>query len=288
MERPAGRRNRTSPRKHLPQLTLKSQLARVYQDIGLFDQAESIQRKALVSYMDGPYSDNLYRTTAQVILAQILTKKGEFQEAVDLSKDAEERSLRALGPEHPTHADAIRALADAYDGIGDLENAIGKSRLAVALSELYLPKDHPILIEDLAALGIRQYRNQNLESSRECYKAIQEAIQRKATNAIPAVIIATRYAIALSNSNCVKEAIEVLEALLPEAKRVLGPNNKHVARVMQALGIMYHERSEYIEAETLLRQSLEADPILPGGVAQGYTLCSHNSRPVHRIPKPVD
>ena len=87
----------------------------------------------------------------------------------------QKKDLCVLLGRNMQHTDVIRALAEAYDGIGDLENVLGKTRLAVALRRLHLPKDPPILMQDPAALGIRHYRNQYQEPSRKCYRTIREA-----------------------------------------------------------------------------------------------------------------
>jgi tetratricopeptide (TPR) repeat protein len=245
-------------------LASKARLARAYLDMGLVDRAEQIQREVLAGYVDSSHSDHAFRLAAQIVLAEILASKGMFREAAELSQDAERRCSLALGELHPSYTDAIRVLAWAYDGIVDLEKAISKGEHVEFLSRRNLPKDHPVLIQDMTTQGIRYYRYQDHERARGYYQTIEEAIQRKPANAIPAVRTATASAFVLYRSGRADEASKILEALLSEAKRVLGVADKDVASVMRALGKIYCEKKEYGEAETILRQALEADPLVRG------------------------
>ena len=139
-------------------LASKTRIARVYCDIGQVDMAELIQREVLAGYDDSSHNNHPFRIAGQVFLAEILGSKGSFKEAADLSQDAEEKCSVALGDLHPLYTDAIRVLARAYDGMGDLEKAISKGEHVELLSSRNLPKDHSVLIQDMTTLGIRYYR----------------------------------------------------------------------------------------------------------------------------------
>jgi tetratricopeptide (TPR) repeat protein len=255
-------------------LASKTKLARTYFEIGKIDLAEQIQSEVLTGYANSSHKDHAFRLTAQVFLAEILEYKGMFKEAVELSQEAERKCSLALGDLHSWYTNAIRVLALAYDGMGDLENAISKGEHVRLLSQRSLSKDHPLLIQDITRLGIRYYRHQNYERARECYQTIQEAIQRKPANAIPAVIATTASAMAIYKISRADEASKILEALLPEAKRVLGGADKHVAGVMRALGKIYYEKKKYGEADTILRQVLEADPLVRGRLSKPALLAA--------------
>jgi tetratricopeptide (TPR) repeat protein len=162
------------------------------------------------------------------------------------------------------YTDAIRVLAGAYDGMGDLEKAIRKGEHVELLSSRNLPKDHPVLIQDMTMQGIRYYRHHNYDQARERYQKVNEAIWRKQGNTIPAVRAITASAILVLQNGKADDASKILEALILEAKKVLGVPDKHVANAMIALGKIYYDKKEYSKAETILCQALEADPLLSG------------------------
>lgn len=241
-------------------LASKTRLARTYCEIGQVDVAEQLQREVLAGYDDDSYKDHAFRLNSQVFLAEILESKGMFKEAADLSEDAEKRCSAALGDFHPVYTSAIRILAQACDGMGDLEKAISKGEHVELLSSRSLPKDHPVLIQDTATQGIRYYRNQNYNQAKEYYQKIQEAVERKPANATPAIRAATATALLLYQSGRADEAAKILEALISEAKKVLRLPDRHVASAIIALGKIYFDRGEYSKAEVIMCQALEADP----------------------------
>ncbi|KUJ07497.1 uncharacterized protein LY89DRAFT_766125 [Mollisia scopiformis] len=143
--------------------------------------------EVLAGYDESSYNDHAFRLT------------GMFKEAEEISEDAGEKGSATLGGLHP-----------AYDGMRDLGKAISKGEHVELLSSRSLPKDHPLLLQEMAMQGIRYYRHQKYDQAREYYQKIH-------------------YGILLFQSGKADEASEILEALLPEAKRVLGVTDKHVS-----------------------------------------------------------
>lgn len=239
-------------------LALKGQVAHIYENTNRKAEAEALRHEIVQGYDDDPDDKNHpSRIYDRVRLARLLLENGRVAKALELSTEAEKDAVLLLGMFHDTSRSAKRVIIDALDTDGQIEQALEIHEELIHTEEQCLKADHGVLIEDLAILGVRYYRVDRLDSAKGCYDRVMALAALKPDNAIPAIISINNYATKLLSRGNIQESTTILQHLVKEAKRVLGPDQGDVMAITGNLAAAYKKQKKWGEVEPLERQVLE-------------------------------
>ncbi len=114
------------------------------------------------------------------IKTNILYKRGQYLEAIDVAKDALKVAEETFGSEHPNMAFSLSNLAILYYEQGKYVEAELHYKRALAISEKALGKDHPdvaTVLENMAALYEKIWKKDEAKELAERVKKIRSKNQ---------------------------------------------------------------------------------------------------------------
>jgi tetratricopeptide (TPR) repeat protein len=167
--------------------------------------------------------------------------------------------MEYLGEMHSTTIGVRRTLVDAYIGNGQLALAMQSCSQVLRTQERLANETDldPSLIQDTCMYGILCYRLKDLQAAKQYYEKVLHYIKLDRRMAKYAIIEIDRIASSLAKTGDYRAAVDILEALLPEAKSVVEGDTRDIALVMGNLATVYHHQSRFAEAEKLERQVVE-------------------------------
>ena len=128
---------------HVEYTQVLANLGNIHADMGRLDDAEELQRQALVverRILVGDDRIDLVYTTNN--LASVLADQGKYEEAIELHRESLELRREFMGDDSPEVAISLGNLGYALMGAGELEAAEARLREAVELGEKIFGPDH--------------------------------------------------------------------------------------------------------------------------------------------------
>ena len=218
-------------------------------------EAEPILREALAVYRaNGPDAG----PDARNYLALLLERKGAYDEAGSLLREAVGITRRTGGPDSPEYALALHNLAGALIDQGDLSGAERMLRESLAIRRKVLGHDHPELVYSLNNLGFVLVEKGEAEAAapylREaldlCLAHYGEVHPRTggARNGWARVLLAQGDYEGAERE--FRRALEIFE-------KIGGPVSWSTASVLSNIGLVELDRGRFAEADKLVSQALE-------------------------------
>ena len=201
-------------------------MGEVYDNLGLYPEAESLLTRAadLHGKILGP--DNPTTLTSKYLLSVILVQLGRYTDAEKLQQETLSARTRVLGAEHPDTVRSMSRLASVYAQQGRNTEAEKLHREALAIDRRVLGPEHP----DTLLLTNSLVSTMSLAGKDELYPEA-EKLQRDAI------------------------AIE---------RRVFGPEHLDTLNAMMSLGWILSARGQYAESEKVYREVLPIESRLVG------------------------
>lgn len=164
---------------------------------------------------------------------------------------------QVLGPDHPTTAESLNALAILYRNQGQNKQAEQFHRQALAIREKTLGLEHPVTAESLNNLGVL-YRS--LGKYEQAEHLLQQAlsIREQALGSEHPDTLNSKLNLAKlhSEQRNYEQAEQLLMQALETSKRVLEPGDPVIAQNLNLLAKLYYGQADYERAETFWKQSL--------------------------------
>jgi len=253
-------------------------LAVLLQDTERPEEAEPLLRRVIAIDQAGE-PDRAMTARHLADLALLLGRIGRSAEVPPLLRQALAIEEAVWGPQHPSVATTLNALADALEDSGDPGEAESLLRRAVAIDEAALGPEHSSVARDLHSLGTLLYGARRLEEAEQTLRRAL-AISERATPPQPTAIASSmdNLGVVLAAQGRYGEAEPLLRRALELEEAARGPDHPDVATRLNNLGQVLHQLKCDPEAEPLLRRALE---ILLRGAAQGGDEPPHLREVVH-------
>ena len=232
---------------------LESVLGRIYFQLGLYEQAQTLQQRALDALQrSAPGSATSGIAMRQ--LAETLTKRGEWEPAEALAQNAGDL-LEKTGNSN----EYIRALI-ARSTIGQRRGnaTVARQYAERAVDAARSPQVDKIVLGDaLGTLAMVEWDQRNLRGVETLYREAL-AIHRAAFGDTDLRVAADRQnlTLALRNLGRYGEALENAQAVVDIREKLLGPVHPDVSHALTTLGTTLYHMARYEEAERALRRAL--------------------------------
>ena len=218
-------------------------------------EAEPLLRKALAIYRRNGTD---LGDDARNYLALLLERKGDYQEASLLLKEAVEITRRTDGPDGPNYATSLHNLSSALIDTGDLNGAEARLRQTLEIRRRILGSNHPMLAYTLNNLGYVLLEKGNWPAAEPFLREALEVNTRRLGEHNPSV------AGNLSNWGRLLQAkgdYEGAETYFHKALDTLQMagvfSSWPASQIYLNLGLLDFDRGRYESAENWARQSLE-------------------------------
>ena len=241
----------------LLQASLLMTLSEIYDEMGLYEAAESPARSALEIREKALGPNHLDVAQSLNNLASIWRKQGKLEEAEPFTKRSLEIREKALGPNQPDVAQSLNNLAIIWWNQGRLSEAEPLLRRSLKIREEALGPNHPdvaISLNNLATLYAGQGK---LAEAEPLYRGSLEIWEKALGANHPDVAtslnnLATLYV----DQGKLSEAEPLLKRSLEIRERALGPNHPDVAMSLNNIADLYRDQGKFSEVEPLLKRSL--------------------------------
>lgn len=235
-------------------------VAFLYEDVGRYDEAETLYLRAAEVVLDGFGDAHPAYATYLNNVAVLYTTLGRYDDAERLLRQVLHLHRRERRDRYPAWATAASNLAGVYEALGRREAAEELYRRAMAVDREVFGEDHP-------AYGTDLYKLASLYVTTDCFPEAEPMMER-AAEIIGEVLgeDAPEYAECLDRLATIHEWYgEVAEAerLFSRAAEIYrdarGDGAPELAAVLNNLGNLYLSQRRLGEAEPLLLQATEMD-----------------------------
>ena len=231
---------------------LQGVLGRIYFQLGHYEQAQSLQQKALG---EAQAQDRIAAAIMQRQLAETLAARGDVVEADRLATAASD----VLERSQSNPAEHIRALIARSSIAQRSGNAAPAEQLAVRAVQLARDPKVPreLLGNALSAQGLVEWDLRNVPQSEALYREALQ-IHRDAFGDVDLRVATDRQnlTLALRNLGRYDEALEQARAGVAIDEQILGPQHPDLSRALFTLGTTLYHMAHYEEAESVLRRGV--------------------------------
>ncbi len=245
-------------RRPVVQGRLMDTIGRVYRQLGLFDQSESLLARALQlreGTATGP-SDDVADTLAE--MAEVAREKGNYAEGEALHRRALEMRRALHGDTHDTVAFSLNGVGLALDQQGRYDESEQVLRSAIDMWRRVRPRADPQVAVGLNNLGQMLRRRARYADAEPVLREALD-IRRAAFNGAHPLLSNSlmQYGQLQNQLGNFAEAERYMREALEMRLTVYGPDHFIVGTSYNNLASLLHDTGHYDKAEPLYRASLE-------------------------------
>ena len=232
----------------------------VYENLGLFVQAELLFRRALEIRRQTLGDKNKDTLQSMYNLAEVLTWRGNAAEAEKLCRESFEARKRVLGPEHRDTLISMSWLAWILFIEGRYPEAEKLDRDTIEIARRVLGSQDNVTLSAMSRLGTVLSEEGKLpEAEAMLQKVLGDRRQTLGLDNPDTLASANNLANLLMNEGKNAESEKLDRDTLPIYRRVFGPDNAKTLMVVENLAIAVKNQGRYTEAEQLERDALEIE-----------------------------
>jgi serine/threonine protein kinase/tetratricopeptide (TPR) repeat protein len=249
----------------------------VYFDLGHYEEAETVVRRALVVLREMRPRDELIEARALNTLAKIVEARGKQAEAESMNREALEVTRRILGNADRETGMTLGDLGCKLMGEGKFVEAEAALRESTdILRKLFGDDNREVIAAEGDLAGVLEAEGKSGEAEtlfRHCLERL-----RRVQGAVHPDVATALYC--LGNCLVKHDKLDEAEPLLQEAlamrQKLLGSGHPDVGRVLNEQAMLANKRGKSKEAETLLRQVLAIYRTSLGEVHPEVATALHN------------
>ena len=240
---------------------LQSVLGRVYTNLGVYDSATPILRRALAQRAAAAGPDDPAVAETQDLLGTTLTQLNQFDEAEPLLREALARRRRLLGSEHPATAETIEHLATLFEERNQYDSAEVLYREALALRQSRDGEESVPTASAVGNLGLLLYRKGVYAEAESLNRRAVEIELRLLGEGHPLTAASMQnLAQTLQMRGKLEEAESYHRRALEAKRKALGDAHPSVTVSMNNLAnLLTRQMDRLDEGEALARQALAGD-----------------------------
>jgi eukaryotic-like serine/threonine-protein kinase len=240
--------------------SLEYTLARTYESLGLYPQAEQHAKRA-VELRTAAFGPEHPDTLAAIVeLANIYGRQGHYPEAEKLLHETLDTQRRVLGPEHPDVLRTQNNLAIVYKQEGRYGEAEKLYKQNLESERRVLGPEHKDTLGSMNNLAYVYMLEGRYDEAEKLGRETAEAERRLLGPEHPATLgTLNNLALVYDSQGRYNEAEKLYQDILESERRVLGPEHSDTLHSMSNLGAVYMEQGRYDEAEKLYRETMETE-----------------------------
>ncbi len=232
-------------------------IGKVYQGLGLYDQALPLLDRALRLRRVELGEDHLEVAASLATLGSLASTMTDYPRSEELHRQALEIRRQRHGEEHLEVAATLTALTMALLRQGRYEEARSHQQEALDIQRQLLDGDDPALATSLSNLGHVLFEQGDAQAAEELSREALEMRRRVLGEDHPDVASNLHnLAGALARQGDFEGAEPLMREALAIRQKILGEHHPDVASVLHGLGLLLSRTGDLEEAEVLLRRAL--------------------------------
>ncbi|MCP3979631.1 MAG: serine/threonine protein kinase [bacterium] len=241
------------------QARLMDTMGVVYQQLGLYDDAEPLMEQAVSvrrEHLDADHPDML---ASMNHIGALYFHQGRYDEAETVCRDTLERQRRVLGDEHVETLRTMNVLANIHQNRGRYSEAQPIYRTIIEARQRVLGPDHIETLSAMHNLGAALFRMGQLDEAQLMFADVTEIRARTLGFDHPETL-ATRSSLAnvLQRQGKLEEAEPQYLRVLELRRRVHGADHPNTLTTMHNLAALYKNQGRYDEAIPIYLDTLAA------------------------------
>jgi eukaryotic-like serine/threonine-protein kinase len=263
---------------------LRATIGDVYEELGQYEPAETMYRKALDLRRTAFGKEHLDVALSLNDMANVLRDRGQLKEAEASVREALAMERKLLSPEHPDIANALETLGDVLDLEGQRPAAEAAYREALAMRKKLLGPEDDNVARSMNDLAINLWEQGKLTEA--------EALQRESLAASRKHLGNDHFEVGIALANLANilfaegklpEAETMMREALPIQKKSLGNDHPDIATALVNLGRVLLEEGKFADAEVVDRETLLMRRKLLGDAHPGVATAIYNLAYVLRV-----
>jgi len=258
LDRGAEKVDRELESQPLVQARLMNTMGEVYRKLGLYDQAESLVKKAISIQQDTLGDEHLEMSRSLNILASILWERGDYAEAKPIYERTLKIRKKILGPDHLDVAHTLNNLANLLMFQGNYAEAKPLMERALEIREKAYGPNHEDVANTLNSMGALYYLMGEFAKAEPLFER---------TLAIREEILGHDHphlAMTLNNLALVRKELGkysgaklLLERTIAIQEKVLGPDHTNLASGLHNLAEVLRAMGDYAAAKPLYERAIK-------------------------------
>ena len=242
------------------QAQMMNTMGTVYENLGLFSQAEPLLRQALEIRRQMLGNSNKDTLKSMYQLSEVLTWKGNAAEAEKLCGESFEGRRTVLGPENRDTLTSMNWLVWILFIEGQYPEAEKLARQTVEITRRALGPQDKVTLSAMGRLGVILTEERKLPEAEAIQREGVEIRRQTLGPEHPDTLAATsNLATLLHAEGKFSESEKLNRDALPVWERVFGSENAKTLMVVENLAIDVKDQGRYAEAEKLDRGALELE-----------------------------
>jgi eukaryotic-like serine/threonine-protein kinase len=258
LDQGAARIQRDLAAQPLVQARLMDTMSRVYDSLGLYDQALPLAETALAARRKLLGEENLDVATSLDNTGGIWWQKGDYGKARPMLERALTVREKLLEPEDPTVAASLHNLGNLYWATGQYDRAQVLMERAMAIREKVLGPDDRDFGSTVNSLGAVAFSKGDSTKARQLWERTL-AIREKTLGAEHPYVAQTlnNLAVLRIRAGDSAGARPLLERVVRIQEKVLGPKHSDLAFALSNLGDVLLESQDHAGARTLFQRAVK-------------------------------
>jgi eukaryotic-like serine/threonine-protein kinase len=241
----------------IDQAELMQVMGDVYQNLGLYPQAESLVQHALAIRTAKLGTKNRDTLRSKTSLTQLMFEEGKYADAEKLARETLDVRTKAFGPEDRGTVQSMNQLGLAFNDQGRYHDAEELHRKALEIASRKFGASDPVTLKAVINLAIDLAYEGNLPAAEEQFRRVLQARLETGGPDDPDTLAAEiNLGAVLLRQDRYAEAEKIYRELLQRARRVLGADHPTTLLAMGNLGLTLSLEERHPEAEQLFRETL--------------------------------
>jgi serine/threonine protein kinase/tetratricopeptide (TPR) repeat protein len=240
------------------QAQMMTVMGKIYDDLGLYPQAESLLRRATTIRRSILGTQKLETATSMLELAWTLGHEGRYAEAEGLENQVLDIRRRILGPQNPDTVTAMANLAVVLNDEGHYAESEKLQRQALEIRRRVLGSDNldvAVSMDNLAT--VLQMEARYPESERFYRDAIDFRRRILGADHPDTVTTMSNLANVLYREGRYSDAEKLILEVLEAQRRIFGPEHPLTLKTMNNLANVLDREHREAEAEKMCRETLD-------------------------------
>jgi serine/threonine protein kinase len=244
---------------HTDTITAKNLLATLYQDLGMYSDAERLHRDVLEATLARVGENHIDTFTAKINLALLYQNQGQTAQAESLYAEVLPLCESQLGVDHPKTLTVQHNLATLYQSQGKYHEAERIAKAVLAERTTKLGEDHPNTLAAKQSLA-NLYKNKgNHDEAEKLYKEVWlVSTDKLGKDHLDTLTVQHNLATLYQAQNRLGEAETEYKEVLALRESKLGADHVDTLTTKHNLATLHQAQGRYSTAETLYRDVLTA------------------------------
>ncbi len=258
------------------QAKLMETMGRVYQNLGLYGQAEALLDRSIAARRDSEgrkpedIAGSLFRR------AELHHYQHDYAAAERGYRAALELQRDAIGPDHAAIAQTLDLLGRALQDQANFDGALEQCEEALEMRKRLFGEEHVDVTESYQSLGMLAMFRGESEKVAEYFQQALE-MRRKILGPEHAEIPELLYALGgVSMYSDSERSEKYLREALALTRKLFGDVHPNVAHSLDDLGVLANNRKDYDGAEALYREAMEIHRQMSGEQSLDVAVAMHN------------